>query len=782
MAKIGRPPLAFADRRSLTQSQRREVVKLNRGLSTTSLGFSVLALSLPVACGRTPLLTGDVVTDTKIPPAPPEDTQRLVFGAVDKVDLLFVIDNSPSMADKQELLKNAVPTLLERLINPPCISVADRNEALQVDGPAAICPDGYQKEFEPLIDLHVGVITSSLGSHGGELCGENFPNFNATEDDRGHLLASVRAGLPAYSAAGFLAWDPAGKKQPPGDREVGPFMASFQDHVVATGEAGCGYEATQEAWYRFLVEPNPYAAVQLDDRSLAVPVGTDETLLAQRREFLRPDSLLMIVVLSDEDDCSVLDSGIGWLTAAVSVSGTSFTFPPATSACSDDPNSPCCRSCGIHENSTPAGCVSLRDDPACGAVTAQDDALNLRCYRQKERFGVDLLYPVERYSNALASQSVVDTRACQDSPVESSEPATCSAVPNPLFSGKRDPSLVIYTAIVGVPWQDIATSESLTGPGLEYLNASELDTLGRWQLILGDPERGQPPQDPLMIASHGPRTGVHPLTGEALAPPDATDPKANSINGHEHLGDGDLQYTCTFPLETPRECDGTEGCDCADPHMNRPLCHPPGGGPAQATQYYAKAYPGLRHLEIAKALGHAASVASICPKVVDPPTSAPAYGYNPAAAHMYDRLAGGLGERCLTEALPHASDGRAECVLWQFRQGDCDCAAAGLDVVDDAVADSVARTLEFECDFRLAPGCNGACACQLPQLSGAALRACQTDALTSGLDGWCSIDPSQNVGDPQFVSDCRVGHPRTLRLLGRFEALEGEDLFLTCPE
>ena len=747
-------------------------------------GLCLLVVGAVPACGRTPLLTGELVTDAESPPAPPDDTQRLVVGAVDKVDLLFVIDNSISMADKQELLKEAVPTLLERLINPPCISFWDRNEAVQVDGPAAACPDGYQKEFEPLIDLHVGVITSSLGSHGGDICSDQSGlGYNSTKDDRAHLLASVRGDLPAYSDAGFLAWDPAGHKQPPGDSDVGTFMQSFQDHVAATGETGCGLEATQEAWYRFLVEPDPYSEIQVDERSLAVPVGTDETLLEQRRAFLRPDSLLMIVVLSDEDDCSVVDGGLGWF-AGTAVAGTGpFTFPPATSACGEDANSPCCRSCGVTESGPPAGCLPLRNDLSC-RIRPTQDSLNLRCYRQKERFGFDLLYPIERYSNALVSPTLSDTRRCEAvREAAAGEPRACPVMGNPLFSGERDPSLVIYTAIVGVPWQDIATSESLSGPGLEYLNARELEALDRWQLILGDPGSGEPPEDPLMVQSDSPRSGVHPLTGEALAPPDSTDPQANSINGHEFVTEAtDLQYACIFTLQNPRECTGDDGCDCKDPPGNRPLCNPPGGGTAQTTQYYAKAYPGTRHLEIARALGDTASIASICPKVIDPPQSAPAYGYNPAAEHMYDRLAGGLGERCLSEALPHASDGRAECVLWQLRDGDCDCEVAGFEAVDASAADSVARMIDFECTYRGGRECHAACACQLPQFSGEALRACQTEALASGVDGWCSIDPSQNAGDPQFVSDCRVGHPRTLRLLGKFEALAQDDLFLTCPK
>jgi len=752
-----------------------------------SLSLGVFALSLPPACGRTPLQTGEVVVGAEQPLGPPRDTQRVVLDAVDKVDMLFVIDNSPSMADKQELFRDAVPTLLERLINPPCISFTDRNQAVEVAGPSEACPPGYQKEFEPLIDLHVGVITSSLGGHGGDICDPSLAaTFNPTKNDHGHLLASVRAGLPAYGAEGFLAWDPAGNKSPPGDHDVGSFIESFQDHVVAAGEEGCGYEATQEAWYRFLVEPDPYAEVVVNDDLQAVPVGTDATLLEQRKAFLRPDSLLMVVVLSDEDDCSVVDGGLGWLTSSLTISQNSFSFPPATSACASDPNDACCRNCGLPEDRPPAGCLPLDADPGC-RVTQSFDTANLRCHRQKQRFGLDLLYPVERYSDALQNFTVTDTRRCQEaSPANGREPVSCPEALNPLFSGKRDPSLVIYTAIVGVPWQDIATAESLTGPGLEYLNASELAELDRWRLILGDPATGEPPLDPLMIPSSDPRTGLHPLTGEALAPTDSTDPRANSINGHESVNNdnGDLQYACTFPLETPRVCNNDEACDCTELDLpkNRPLCNPPGGGAAQTTQHYAKAYPGPRHLAVAQALGDKASIASICPKVIEPPTSAPAYGYNPAAAHMYDRLAGGLGERCLSEALPHAGDGRAECVLWQLRHGDCDCAAAGLEFVDETAAESVARTLEFECSFRLAEGCGAACACQLPQLSGAALERCQTDALASGIDGWCSIDPSQSVGDPQFVSDCRIGHPRTLRVLGKLEALRDEDLFLTCPE
>src|SRR3954466_3217592 len=41
--------------------------------------------------------------------------------AVDKVDLLFAIDNSQSMGDKQAILADAVPALINGLLKPRCV-------------------------------------------------------------------------------------------------------------------------------------------------------------------------------------------------------------------------------------------------------------------------------------------------------------------------------------------------------------------------------------------------------------------------------------------------------------------------------------------------------------------------------------------------------------------------------------------------------------------------------------------------------------------------------------
>src|SRR6187402_2000485 len=60
----------------------------------------------------------------------PETTNRFVDQieqtAIDKIDLLFMIDNSGSMADKQEILKDAVPVLLSRLVSPMCVDATGK--------------------------------------------------------------------------------------------------------------------------------------------------------------------------------------------------------------------------------------------------------------------------------------------------------------------------------------------------------------------------------------------------------------------------------------------------------------------------------------------------------------------------------------------------------------------------------------------------------------------------------------------------------------------------------
>ena len=105
------------------------------------------------------------------------------------------------------------------------------------------------------------------------------------------------------------------------------------------------------------------------------------------------------------------------------------------------------------------GCQATDADPGCNPRfhTEQSDALNLRCWDQKRRYGVDFLYSVQRYIDGLTKMQVPNRRG--------------DLVQNPLFSdlsctagncpSQRDPSLVFVAGIVGVPWQDTATEETV---------------------------------------------------------------------------------------------------------------------------------------------------------------------------------------------------------------------------------------------------------------------------------------------------------------------------------
>jgi hypothetical protein len=549
---------------------------------------------------------------------------------VNKVDLLLAIDNSYSMAEKQQLFAQTIPELLTRLVSPYCVTAAGAVTA-QPTSPTAACPAGSQREFAPLRDLHVGVITSSLGSHGAP--GAKDVCASVGDDDHAHLIPNVRPGVASYDSRGYLKWDPDGLATPPGESDVTAFAAALAPMIQSAGETGCGFEAQLESVYRFLVDPSPPKSVVTSNNGLAGPVGVDQELLDERAHFLRPDSSVVVLMLTDENDCSIQDEGYGWLVARAA------PMYRSTSVCKTDPNDACCQSCA--EARPNAGCSPITEDAECvkgTTLSAADDSLNLRCFKQKERFGFSLLYPTERYVSGFGDGTVPDRNGEQ--------------VANPLFHRDgvdRDRSLFTLAVIGGIPWQNIATASSLSGETLEYLTAEELASKQRWPVILGNPDNNVEPSDPFMREATGDRSGKNAITGESIVNSTSTDPRANSINGHEHVTSGDdLQYACTFPLPQPIVCDDAriqadKGCDCfADTTvLNSPLCNPPGGGPATTTQYFGKGYPALRELAVAQQLGRRSVLGSICARNTQDETRSD-YGYRPVFGAIGRRVASTL--------------------------------------------------------------------------------------------------------------------------------------------
>ncbi len=563
----------------------------------------------------------------------------------DKLDLLLAIDNSRGAELSQVVLLATLPDLVQSLVNPRCVDATGNDAATQPAGPGDACPvAGTKRVHAPIKDIHIGVVTSSLGSHGADACPDAVAGdcpggtANTSNNDKGHLVSRAdpcaAAMVPTYQDKGFLAWDPDQKLTPPGEGQSGDgtnpgLTKSLHDLVLGVGAIGCGFESQLESWYRFLVDAAPYESISFNGAEV-VTMGIDSTLLQQRADFLRPDSALAILQLSDEDDCSIMESSYFPLVGQVHTNGMSFHMPSARQECATNPNDPCCLSCG---EAKPDSCPV---DPTCQSSPTLDDAhdnINLRCWDQKRRFGIDFLYPVDRYVAALANSTVTN--------------AGGQLVPNPIFAvanpgdAPRDPSLVVYASIAGVPWQDIARDPTDLTKG--FKDASELtksDSQGHttWDYVVGDPAKYVAALDPHMVATDQARAGTDPITGTTLAPIGSAN-GADPINGHEYTTkSSDLEYACIFPLIVSRDCSQPGlSCDCNGSNDN-PLCEPnPNDNGSPTLQVRGKGYPATRQLSLLKALGTQGVTASICAAQVSD-TSRADYAYRPVVRALDDRL------------------------------------------------------------------------------------------------------------------------------------------------
>jgi hypothetical protein len=770
----------------------------------------------------------------------------LVQNAVNKIDMLFVIDNSASMADKQIILKEALPVLVQRLVNPSCI---DNMGNLSAPPPAnGDCPDGSAREFNPLKDINIAVITSSLGDFGAAdgICTPDGTPAKSERNDNANLLGllprgmAVLAGRPDVTS-GFLHWSATSD----GDA----FGATFASLVESAREFGCGYEATLEAWYRFLIDPTPYTKIvrndcgvgatnqcigpEVDGNGFIVP---DQNLLNQRQAFLRPDSLVAIVMLTDENDCSFRTTGQSWrLTqlADPAVGGDFTAQYKSSAACETNPEDACCFSCGlVAAGQVPNGCSpdscmeggGVAAYPPWGSNAAGEppspDHPNLRCFEQKRRFGLDYLFPVQRYVNALKSVQI-----CPGNP-DLSVSNGCAPQLNPLYddlstsdvAAKKPPrpsSLVFLAGIVGVPWQDIALDPDPNAV-LKYRKSVDPENPAEginWSWLLGDnPMALQPtPGDILLHEQVEPRdtTAANPAPGGNAAPPTANR-NANRVNGHEwdtSSDYADLQYACIFPIE-PKDCPANvpddanaqnKNCDCTvygNDEDKNPLCQDAQNNYG-LTQYYAKGYPGIRELQVLYGYQSNSIVASICPKVTDNKNS-PEYGYTPAVAAIIERLKEQLVDPCLSRSLSveQTDQGpRVQCKIVEaspMKDRVCDANRAR-EPVEASVAEAVLEQLREtgKCDQGIgSPKCSDLSLCTIHQI----LRDDgQQDCMTkedSGTDGWCYVDEEKldefGLGEDArddaaaLVEKCADTEKRKLRFQGYGNPESGTFTFFAC--
>ncbi len=780
---------------------------------------ATLAL-LTLALGALACQSRDIASD------PPTRTNvfitEIALGApTEALDLVLVLDNSPGMADKHRFLARALPELFATLLGQTCF---DEATGVLLPAPDGDCPDGESSPRSGFRDLHVGVITSSLGGHGGIACSPaEGSSFVPEKDERGELIAPLR-GIQTPDDLGFFAWDGGG--------DPAELAAEVAELVLATGETGCGYEAPLEAFYRFLVDPMPPLEV-LNDGAASTVDGINATLLEQRARFLRPDSAVAILVLSDENDCSVRDDGPGFYIAGATAGGK---MPRGTQICATAPDDACCRSCALKEDSPPDGCPALSADPGCqlGPLPGAEEHPNLRCYEQKRRFGIDFLYPTARYVEGLRS-SLVYGRACGEdgdcppSPqqpeggrcVEVSDSARYCQYTNPLLSEnpyypdrfpRSGSELIFFAGIVGVPWQDLATEATRDTPDeLALIPVTTAVPDGeslqnRWDNLLGSEATGGTPLDPFLWESVEPRLGTHhlsslpfpaenPLTGDAPAPPES-EAGVSAVNGHELTlpARSELQAACSFALPTPRDCATatlSAACPCAPGDATSPddpRCQAPGTRLLTTTQYAASATPGLRFLEVLHGFGLNAGLGSACPKLTsDDDATETAYGYRAALASgllrplLADRVE---GLRCLPRRLSTTGwmdyDAASvdptplpSIILLEVTRAEAgvSCRTPGRAPPATYLADAVRRELERygRCGATNWPSCHDFRICQLTPAEGQNLDLClgiTDDEVPSGAVGYCYVDAMQDRDDD--------GSPDCTRELGRSDAWREE--------
>jgi hypothetical protein len=194
---------------------------------------------------------------------PPVDTGPGCVYAL-PIDLLFVVDNSSSMAEEQLNLAENFPDLLSTLTNPPD---ADRNG---------------EPDFPAAEDVRLGVITTDLGT-----APYSPPTCDTMGGDRGVLVTSHLGGDPSCAGVSLPASEPWLSYQVGDDAtEIGRQFAC----LARVGTMGCGLEQQLESMHEALV--------------------TQSTAGMPNAGFVRDDSLLAIVFVTDEEDCSASNSDV----------------------------------------------------------------------------------------------------------------------------------------------------------------------------------------------------------------------------------------------------------------------------------------------------------------------------------------------------------------------------------------------------------------------------------------------------------------------------------------
>lgn len=221
-----------------------------------------------------------------IPPPCPGDESMLIEVEFPPssacVQLLVVVDNSMGMTDVQEAVADAFPSLYEVLFEQ-----------------YPITPSGESIILGPYISLHLGVLSTDMGTGGYDTSGGGCSDW--VDGDNGELLHE-----PSSLVSGC--------------ESIYPHYASFDQHsdfefiaetfrcLTVLGEDGCAFEQHLEALRKAIVENREDV----------------------NRGFPADNSMLVVLFITEEDDCSISP-------------GNEWVFDP-----DDTSLGPMCCRCNLH--------------------------------------------------------------------------------------------------------------------------------------------------------------------------------------------------------------------------------------------------------------------------------------------------------------------------------------------------------------------------------------------------------------------------------------------------
>lgn len=245
-------------------------------------------------------------------------SERVDQTGISSVDLLFVIDNSGSMASEQVKLAKELPRLVGVLTS------GDRRYTTENYTPPTDRSD-TTRFFTPVKSLHLGVVSSNMGGIDTVPTGSSasITSCQGLGDD-GILQTSTDIaadGVTAVRQGEFPGYDLNERVLAPDSScELGP-QPKYQDYVAGEeptqeevaasfrcvsrlGVRGCPFEQQLEAMWKALAPSN------IEDEELGNFLdGNSGQGEAENKGFLRPEAILAVLHVSDEEDCSITPEG-----------------------------------------------------------------------------------------------------------------------------------------------------------------------------------------------------------------------------------------------------------------------------------------------------------------------------------------------------------------------------------------------------------------------------------------------------------------------------------------